>query len=588
MAGAAAADGEGDPEDTVTIVSNAPDKVGKYRITGVIGEGVSGVVYKAFDVAVPRVVAVKSLHGALAADSRAARAFAARLREHAQAVGRLAHPGVVAIHEIDEHEGRPYIAMEHVAGLDLGQWLGVTPLPAQAVLLQVMDQLLDALEAAHAAGVRHGDVKPSNVLIAGSGQVKLSDFGLARAEGRAGASAGIAPEYVTGRLVDHRVDIYAAGAILYRMLTGREAFADAGEFSGLGATLRPPSMVAEAQRPPVFDAIVARALAHDPNQRYASAADFRDALRRIADPRLPERGARVVTLGAPEGAAEASFPVLGETPAPAGRQAPVGAAAASVPTLTIAIPDSVLAMPSFDPWAHRGDPLRAANDRRDSELASDRLPGDEAYVAFRGQVEREHRSSVVQAAAAATAALSQAAGSAEAARVAAAARRAVSPRAGSSAASGSPPRGANPLPWPAPAAPDLLSLPPADAVPPAGAHARAGTPAGLVITGSVVAPRSRIDLSQPIASPRLQEQVVLAADADAGAPPDGIPAEALRRVLKVLSAHLGPIAGDVLKHVAGRARTIPELHKLLLEQAGAGVDKKRMAKQLKAVAKLPL
>ena len=410
--GAAAERAEGSPEDTVTIVSNAPDKVGKYRITGVIGEGVSGVVYKAFDAAVPRVVAVKSLHGTLAADARAAQAFAARLREQAQAVGRLAHPGVVQVYEIGEYEGRPFIAMEHVAGLNLGQWLGVTPLPAQAVLLEVMEQVLDALEAAHAAGVRHGDVKPGNVLIAGSGQVKLSDFGLARAEGRSGALAGVAPEYVTGRLIDHRVDVYAAGALLYRMLTGREPFADAGDFSGLGATLRPPSMVAEAQRPAAFDAIVARALAHDPNQRYSSAADFRDALRRIADPRLPERGARVVTLGGPDDAAAASFPVLGEPPAPPGRRAPVGEPAASVPTLTIAIPDSVLAMPSFDPWAQRGDPLRAANDRRDSELASDSVPGDDAYVAFRDRVERERRSSVVQAAAAATAALSQAAGSA--------------------------------------------------------------------------------------------------------------------------------------------------------------------------------
>ncbi|HEX7690466.1 MAG TPA: hypothetical protein VF453_22370, partial [Burkholderiaceae bacterium] len=133
---------------------------------------------------------------------------------------------------------------------------------------------------------------------------------------------------------------------------------------------------------------------------------------------------------------------------------------------------------------------------------------------------------------------------------------------------------------------------PASAAPAVGANASGGAPAGFVITGSVTAARSKIDLSQPIAPPRLQEQVVLSAGAgagaDAGPPSEGIPAEALRRVLKVLSAHLGPIAGDVLKHVAGRARTIPELHKLLLEQAGAGVDKKRMAKQLKAVAKLPL
>src|SRR5450756_1117019 len=104
---------------------NAPEKIGKYRITGVIGEGVSGVVYKAFDPSLQRVVAVKSLHRELPVDSRAAQAF-------------------------------------------------VTPLPAPAVLLQVMDQLLDALECAHLSGVRHGDLKPSNVIVTTTGLVKLT------------------------------------------------------------------------------------------------------------------------------------------------------------------------------------------------------------------------------------------------------------------------------------------------------------------------------------------------------------------------------------------------------------------------------
>ena len=548
---------------------SSPDKVGKYRITGVIGEGVSGVVYKAFDPSLQRVVAVKSLHREVPVDSRAAQAFAARLREQAQAIGRVAHPSIVAVHEIDESEGRAFIAMEHVAGLNLAQWLAVTPLPAPAVLLQVMDQLLDALECAHLSGVRHGDLKPSNVIVTTTGLVKVTDFGLARAEGRTTALAGVAPEYQSGRLIDHRVDVYAAGALLYRMLVGRDPFADSSDMSLLGATLRPPSMVAEAQRPAHFDAVVAKAMAHEPSQRFASAAEFRDALRDITEHRVPELGGRVVSL-APSGRAAgstANVPVIGDVPAqpdaaatrsPGQRAAPTGEAAASVPMLTIAIPDSVLAMPSYDPWAHRGnngDPLPAGDDRRESQLASDAISSaDDAYAAFRDQVDRDRRSSVVSAAAAATAALSAAADTAEAARVAAAARQAVSA-----------PRNA----------PTLLDLP---------SSTSPTTTGSLTITGSVTAPRSRIDQSMPIGpAPRLHEQVEL------GSPEASeIPAEALRRVLKVLSAHLGPVAGDVLKHVAGRARTIPELHKLLVEQAGDGVDKKRMAKQLRAVAKLPL
>ena len=109
----------------MTIVMSSPDKVGKYRITGVIGEGVSGVVYKAFDPQLQRVVAVKSLQRELPVDSRGAQAFAMRLREQAQAITRLAHPGIVAIPEIDESEGRAFIAMELVAGLNLAQWLAV-------------------------------------------------------------------------------------------------------------------------------------------------------------------------------------------------------------------------------------------------------------------------------------------------------------------------------------------------------------------------------------------------------------------------------------------------------------------------------
>ena len=107
----------------MTIVMNAPEKIGKYRITGVIGEGVSGVVYKAFDASLQRVVAVKSLHLNLPVDSRAAREFAGRLGEKAAAISRINHPGIVTIHQVDEADGRAYVAMEHVAGLNLAQWL---------------------------------------------------------------------------------------------------------------------------------------------------------------------------------------------------------------------------------------------------------------------------------------------------------------------------------------------------------------------------------------------------------------------------------------------------------------------------------
>ncbi len=548
---------------------NAPEKIGKYRITGVIGEGVSGVVYKAFDPSLQRVVAVKSLHLNVPVDARGARAFAQRLGEQAQAIARVNHPGIVTIHQIDEADGRAFIAMEHVAGLNLAQWLSVTPLPPQAALLQVMDQLLEALESAHLAGVRHGDVKLTNVIITNSGLVKVTDFGLARAEGRSGPMAGVAPEYLSGRLIDQRVDVYGAGAILYRMLVGREPYsgslADTAA-DALAGTLRLPSTIAEAQRRPVFDAVVSGALKLDPSQRFSSAAEFRDALRDATQVRLPEHGTGVVTLdsSAAAHATSASIaPMLGE-PSNAdsfsnrpGRTAPSGKAAASVPMLTIAIPDSVLSMPSHDPWAHGGPPAASPGDRPDSALASDLVPNDEGYAAFRGQVERDRRAQVVSAAAAATAALSAAADAAT--------------------SEPAPVPFARRAPPPSTSMPTLVSLP---------KDLPMGAGTGIVISGPVTQPMSVRDRSLPNGAAEFEQidhlDLPLAGDGV------GIPAEALRRLAKVLAVHFGDMAPEILMRAAPRAGTVPELHALLLAQAGGGIDKKRLAKQLRAIAKLPL
>ncbi len=547
---------------------SAPEKIGKYRITGVIGEGVSGVVYKAFDPALQRVVAVKSLHLNVPVDARAAREFAGRLAEQAQAIGRVNHPGIVSIHQIDEADGRAFVAMEHVAGLNLAQWLSVTPLPPQAALLQVMDQLLEALECAHHAGVRHGDVKLTNVIVTSAGLVKVTDFGLARAEGRSGKLAGVAPEYQTGRLIDHRVDIYAAGAILYRMLVGRDPYSSAladTAADSLTGMLRLPSTIAEAQRPPVFDAVVSRALKLDPSQRFNTAAEFRDALRDATQLRVPEHGTRAVTLESGRVAATVAAatiaPMLGEAPADAfasRRAAPSGKAASGVPTLTIAIPDSLLAMPSHDPWAHGGAPIAGPGDRPDSALASDLIRNDEGYAAaLHHQVERNRRASVVSAAQAATAALSAAADSAAAeSPLAPPARRA---------------------PPPSATIPTLMELP--QEVP-------VGTGTGIVISGPVVQPsmvRDRLLPNEAVAGDEVDHlDLPLAADGV------GIPAEALRRLTRVLSEHFGEMAPEILMRAAPRAGTIPELHALLLAQAGSSIDKKRLAKQMRAIAKLPL
>jgi len=325
----------------------------------------------------------------------------------------------------------------------------------------------------------------------------------------------------------------------------------------LAGTLRLPSTIAEAQRPPVFDNVVSRALRLDPSQRFATAAEFRDALRDATQLRLPEHGGGIVTLDSGAPASATMAPMLGELPTRPARMAPSGPAATGVPTLTIAIPDSLLAMPSHDPWAHGG--LRAAGpvERPDSELASDMVANDEGYAAaLRHQVERDRRASVVSAAAAATKALSDAADSA--------------------AAEPAPVPYARRAPPPSFSIPALMSFPSDLSVEERG---------GIVISGHVTQPMSVRDRMLPDgAAERDQTDLDLPLAGDGV----GIPAEALRRVMRVLSAHFGEMASDILMRAAPRAGTIPELHTLLVAQAGGGIDKKRLAKQLRAVAKLPL
>lgn len=268
---------------------NQPTSIGKYRISGVLGRGAMGVVYKAFDPHIQRTVAIKTiLKSLLEADQGAAMA-AARFRNEAQAVGRVAHPGVVAIHDFGEDADSTYIVMEFVEGSSLQQVLTATPLLALPELLHLMDQLLDALDHAHRQGVWHRDIKPANLMLSVSGQLKITDFGIARIEHHGltrvssviGTPGYMAPEQYLGEGVDQRADLFSAGVLLYRMLAGVHPFAGTAQqvmYQVLNDTAPAPSQVAAVPRPAVFDGIVARALAKRPDERFGSAAEFRSTL----------------------------------------------------------------------------------------------------------------------------------------------------------------------------------------------------------------------------------------------------------------------------------------------------------------------
>ncbi len=271
-----------------------PRQLGKYPIQSVIGEGAMGVVYRAHDPDIGREVALKTVHAKLLVGDEedpvnSTDGMAARFRNEARAVGRLSHPGIVAIYEYGEDAGTAFIAMEYVEGKTLAQLLANGPPIPEPEILRLMDQLLDALHCAHQFGVWHRDIKPANLIITAGGRVKLTDFGIARIENagltlvnsQIGTPGYMAPEQYTGDGVDHRADLYACGVLLYRLLTGHKPFEGAAAsvmFKVMHHDPVPPSQVTEGIRVDGYDQIIARALTRDPAGRFASAAEFRHAL----------------------------------------------------------------------------------------------------------------------------------------------------------------------------------------------------------------------------------------------------------------------------------------------------------------------
>jgi serine/threonine-protein kinase len=259
--------------------------------------------------------------------------MAARFRNEAKAVGRIAHPGVVAIYDFGEDGDVTFIAMEFVDGRTLDEILAVPQMLSEANVLAVMDQLLEALSVAHAQGVWHRDIKPANLIVTKLGQVKLTDFGIARLEdanltqvsSMIGTPAYMAPEQFTGKGLDHRADLFACGTLLYRMLTGRRAFTGATQevmYKILNEEPPAPSVVTKGLRPAAFDAIVARAMAKNPAERYADAVAMRAALQALS--RAPASASAKATVILP-------IPRDGELPATTSAVSPSVAAPREAP-----------------------------------------------------------------------------------------------------------------------------------------------------------------------------------------------------------------------------------------------------------------
>ncbi len=307
-------------------------RLGRYDLIRVLGKGAMGVVYEARDPHLDRRVAIKTI-SVDALGEQEALEYEARFRTEARSAARLQHPNIVSVYDADRDLDVAYLVMEYVEGRDLKHHLDGGARYTLEQTAALMNDLLGALDYAHRQRIIHRDIKPANLLLASSGGLKLTDFGVARiqdaedATRTRGAMVGtlkyMAPEQVQGLPVDARCDIFSAGIVLYQLLTGARPFDGTSDFETIQQIVTkdalPPSSL-NPSLPPELDRVVARALEKDRQRRYESAAEFNAALqaaiRCAADP----------TVAAPAGRGPAS-----EAPTRASQ----GGSAPSMPASTV-------------------------------------------------------------------------------------------------------------------------------------------------------------------------------------------------------------------------------------------------------------
>ena len=308
-----------------------PQKIGKYEIKDVLGKGGMGSVYRGFDQAISRAVAIKAITKALVGEADL-KHIMQRFRHEAQAVGRLVHPRIVQIYDFGEDEEVAYIVMELVNGKTLAQHVQQEAAYEIREVGEIIGQLLDALGHAHAAGVIHRDVKPSNILINNDGRIKISDFGIARIESSQLTQVGdvlgtphyMAPEQFMGTDIGLQADLYAVGVIAYELLTGRKPFIG-NSATVMHQVLNKPPDNPSSLNPklsPLIDRVLQKALAKQRADRFVSAPEFALAFDEAIEATLNAGPAPGPAAPAPDGAALMNAArLLGAARAPAAKPA---------------------------------------------------------------------------------------------------------------------------------------------------------------------------------------------------------------------------------------------------------------------------
>jgi serine/threonine protein kinase len=273
----------------IILISN----LGRYEVLGELGQGAMGVVYKARDPLIDRVVAIKTINLSLAMDEK--EEYEGRFYQEAKAAGRLNHPNIVTIYDVGKSGDVAYIAMELLEGRELRDIMNEGALLPIDQVLNIVAQVAQGLAYAHEHEIVHRDVKPSNIMVIRDGHVKITDFGIARMASSSvrtqtgmvlGSPKYMSPEQVMGKTIDQRSDIFSLGVMLYEMLTGQAPFdgenVNAIMYQTLNAIPTPPSILNPAV-PEMVNFIVAKALAKGMEDRYQNAKDFAVDLRTCRD-----------------------------------------------------------------------------------------------------------------------------------------------------------------------------------------------------------------------------------------------------------------------------------------------------------------
>ena len=265
-------------------------KLGRYDLLRVLGKGAMGLVYEGRDPNLDRRVAIKTIKVENLSDEAAAE-YEVRFRTEARSAARLQHPNIVSVYDSDRDIDIAYLVMEYVEGDDLKHHLDKGEVYNLQQTLSIMSELLSALSYAHQQKIVHRDIKPANLLVQANGSIKLADFGVARIQdsGDATRTQGsivgtlkyMSPEQLEGKPIDARADLFAAGVVLYQLLTSQRPFDGDTDFAVIQKIVNHTPAAAtfyNPKLPPAIDAVVAKALAKSRDMRYATAQDFSSAL----------------------------------------------------------------------------------------------------------------------------------------------------------------------------------------------------------------------------------------------------------------------------------------------------------------------